>query len=148
MSIAIRHGRLRSMKDTELELSKRADKRWGAPISGLREGRRYIVRASWRGEAVCACETMLFPWLGCKTRKSPPRTAVPLPIWYVSYLKACNRKSALVISPLPLDSSSDAESILSCLVAFPDVPNEFSNVFGCGFVALDPRCGWSRLALA
>ena len=25
-----------------------------------------------RGEAVCACETMLFPWLGCKTRKSPP----------------------------------------------------------------------------
>ena len=57
MSIAIRHGRLRSMKDTELELSKRADKRWGAPISGLREGRRYIVRASWRvgDRTVVAC---------------------------------------------------------------------------------------------
>ena len=66
----------------------------------------------------------------------------------VSYLRPCDRKFALVISPGPLDFSSDAECILSCLVAFGDVPNEFPNVFGSGFVALDPRCGWSRLALA
>ena len=46
-----------------------------------------------------------------------------------------------MISPLPLDFSGDAEYILRCLVAFPDAPNEFSNVFGCGFVALDPQCG-------
>ena len=78
----------------------------------------------------------------------PGVRGVPLPIVYVSYLRPCNRKFALVISPRPLDFSSDAECILSCLVAFGDVPNEFPNVFGSGFVALDPRCEWSRLALA
>ena len=44
----------------------------------------------------------------------------------------------------PLDLSSDAECILSCLVAFGDVPNEFPNVFVSGSVTLDPWCGSSR----
>ena len=119
----------------------------------VQPGNRFVsfVRAcerARRGEAVCACETMLFPWLGCKTRKSPPRARALAYRVCVSYLRPCDRKFALVISPRPLDFSSDAECILSCLVAFGDVPNEFPNVFGSGFVALDPRCGWSRLALA
>ena len=38
-----------------------------------------FVRASGRGEAVCACEAMLFPWLGCKSRKNPLVRACPCP---------------------------------------------------------------------
>ena len=77
--------------------------------------------------------------LGLWSSISAPGVArVPLRIVCVSYLRPCYQKFALVISPRPLDFFSDAECVLSCLVAFADVLNEFPNVFGSGFVALDP----------
>ena len=111
------------------------------------------MRASGRGEAkLCApARRCCFRGWGAKVGKVLRLRARARALAYrvcVSYLRPCDRKFALVISPGPLDFSSDAECILSCLVAFGDVPNEFPNVFGSGFVALDPRCGWSRLALA
>ena len=112
---------------------------------------RSCVRASGRGEAkLCAlarrcCFRGWVAKLGKVLRLPVP---VPLPMWYVSYLRPCDRKFALVISARPLDFSSDAECILSCLVAFGDVPNGFQNVFGSGFVTLNPQSQWSRVALA
>ena len=125
---------------------------WGSLSNREIVSFRSCVRASGRGEAkLCAlarrcCFRGWVAKLGKVLRL--PRLPVPLPMWYVSYLRPCDRKFALVISPGPLDFSSDAECILSCLVAFGDVPNEFPNLFGSGFVALDPRCEWSPLALA
>ena len=43
-----------------------------------------------------------------------------------------------MICPLLLNSSGDAKSILRCRVAFPHVPNNFSNGSDCGSFASDP----------
>ena len=116
-------------------------------------GNRFVsfVRASGRGEAKLCAPARRCCFRGWVAKLGKVHWLPARALAYrlrLSHLRPCDRKFALVISPRPLDFSSDAECILSCLVAFGDVPNEFPNVFGSGFVALDPRRGWSRLALA